>query len=177
MQLQGHERRAIEAFIAAPAHCTAGFLPLNGHFRRFSSISTKRHKNYIKRSSDSASHTDFTPELVFLGLFLTIFFYRPPLASSDVTREAKAFHGDLGGIMRQYYVHALPSRGPPGHLNLPLLNTTSAGFRGLNATGVGLAAFDGFPMSLVDLAQSFVCKYFYILHPIRGRKSFLLISA
>ena len=68
MQLQGHERRAIEAFIAAPAHCTAGFLPLNGHFRRFSSISTKRHKNYIKRSSESASHTDFTPEKVFLGI-------------------------------------------------------------------------------------------------------------
>ena len=42
--------------------------PLNGHFRRFSSISTKRHKNYIKRSSESASHTDFTPEKVFLGI-------------------------------------------------------------------------------------------------------------
>ena len=71
----------------------------------------------------------------------------------DKTREAKAFHGDLGGIMRQYYVHALSSQRPSEHLNLALLNTTSAGFRGLNAKGIGLAAFDGFPMSLVDLAQ------------------------
>ena len=73
--------------------------------------------------------------------------------SPDNPREAVAYHGDLGGIVRRYYVHSLSSPEPSEHLNLALLNTTSAGFRGLNAKGVGLTAFDGFPMSLVDLAQ------------------------
>ena len=90
---------------------------------------------------------------VKMGLTPSMNDYFKSGASSDATREAKAFHGDLGDITRQYYVHRLSSSTPSESLNLSLLNTTSAGFRGLNARGIGLAAFDGLPMSLIDLAQ------------------------
>ena len=87
------------------------------------------------------------------GLTASMNDYFKSRASSDATREAMAFHGDLGGIMRQYLIHRLSSPTPSESLNLSVLNTTSAGFRGLNARGIRLAAFHGLPMSLIELAQ------------------------
>ena len=67
--------------------------------------------------------------------------------------EIKAFHGDLGGIHRAYLINSFCSAVPSDHLNLRVLNTTSAGFCGINCKAVAFSGFDGIPMNLEDLSQ------------------------